>query len=46
MLDDRIASFDAELVSLARTDEAARRLASVPGIGTINATALISGSGG
>src|SRR4051794_5270126 len=30
IIDDRIASFDTELVSLARTDEAARRLASVP----------------
>lgn len=45
MLDDRIASFDAELVSLARTDEAARRLVSVPGIGTINATALVAAVG-
>jgi transposase len=45
MLDDRITSFDAELASLARTDEAARRLASVPGIGTINATALVAAVG-
>jgi transposase len=45
MLDDRIASFDAELVSQARTDEAARRLASVPGIGAINATALVAAVG-
>jgi len=36
---------DAELVSVARTDEAARRLASVPGIGTINATALVAAVG-
>ena len=45
MLDRRIANFDAELVSLARTDEAARRLASVPGIGTITATALVAAVG-
>jgi transposase len=44
-LDGRITSFDAELVSLARTDEAARRLATVPGIGTINATALVAAVG-
>jgi transposase len=44
-LDNRITSFDAELVSLARTDEAARRLASVPGIGSINATALVAAVG-
>ena len=44
-LDRRIANFDAELVSLARTDEAARRLASVPGIGTITATALVAAVG-
>jgi transposase len=44
-LDNRISSFDAELVSLARTDEAARRLASVPGIGSINATALVAAVG-
>lgn len=45
MLDRRITSFDTELVSLARTDEAARRLASVPGIGTITATALVAAVG-
>src|SRR5437764_2145120 len=45
MLDRRITSFDAELVSLARTDETARRLASVPGIGTVTATALVAAVG-
>jgi len=45
MLDGRIANFDAEFVSLARTDETARRLASVPGIGTINATARVAAVG-
>jgi transposase len=44
-LDHRITSFDAELVSLARTDDAARQLASVPGIGSINATALVAAVG-
>lgn len=44
-LDDRIAAFDAEFVSLARTDETTRRLVTVPGIGTINATALVAAVG-
>jgi transposase len=42
-LDRRIAVFDEEFASSARQDEAARRLATVPGIGPINATALWSG---
>jgi transposase len=53
-LDERIAAFDAEFVALARKDAAARRLLTIPGIGTINATALaaavgdarVSGAGG
>ena len=44
-LDGRIAVFDGEFVSQARTDEAARRLATVPGIGSINATALVAAVG-
>jgi transposase len=44
-LDDRIAAFDTEFVSRARADEAARRLATVPGIGSINATALVAAVG-
>ena len=44
-LDERIAAFDAEFIALARTDEAVRRLISVPGIGTINATALVAAVG-
>ncbi len=44
-LDDRIAAFDAEFVALARTDEMVHRLTSVPGIGTINATALVAAVG-
>jgi transposase len=44
-LDDRIAAFDAEFMALARADEAARRLMSVPGIGALNATALVAAVG-
>jgi transposase len=44
-LNERIAAFDAEFVSRARTDEAARRLTSIPGIGSINATALVAAVG-
>lgn len=44
-LDERIAGFDAEFVQMARTDEAARRLATIPGIGVINATALVAADG-
>src|SRR5689334_20634586 len=43
-LDERIEAFDA-VVRHARTDEAARRLATVPGIGSINATALVAAVG-
>jgi transposase len=44
-LDARIASFDAEFARMAREDEAARRLATIPGIGVINATALVAALG-
>ncbi len=44
-LDRRIAAYDEELASLARTDEAARRLTAIPGIGVINATALVAAVG-
>jgi len=44
-LDDRIAAFDDEFVALARAHEATRRLESVPGIGAINATALVAAVG-
>src|SRR6266851_7647522 len=44
-LDDRIAAFEVEFLSQARTDEAARRLTTVPGIGSINATALVAAVG-
>lgn len=40
VIDERIAAFDAEFMALARENEAARRLMTIPGIGTINATAL------
>ena len=44
-LDARIKAFDAEFVALARTDPAMRRLSTVPGIGPINATALVAAVG-
>ena len=44
-LDERIAAFDKEFVQMARKDETARRLATVPGIGSINATALVAAVG-
>jgi len=45
-LDARIGAFDTEFVRMARADEAARRLIGIPGIGTINATALVAAVGG
>jgi transposase len=44
-LDRRIAVFDDEFAASARQDEAARRVATVPGIGPINATALVAAVG-
>ena len=44
-LDQRIADFDAEFVQLARDDVAMRRLTKIPGIGTVNATALAAAVG-
>jgi transposase len=44
-LDHRIAAFDAEFVRMAREDDAARRLSTIPGIGVINATALVAAIG-
>lgn len=44
-LDERISAFDAEFMQMAREDEATRRLATIPGIGTINATALVAAVG-
>jgi len=44
-LDRRITAFDAEFVAAARSDETARRLATIPGIGVMNATALVAAVG-
>lgn len=44
-LDRRIAAFDAEFVAFAKQDEDARRLATIPGIGALNATALTAAIG-
>jgi len=44
-LDRRIAAFDAEFVAAARSDETTRRLSTIPGIGAINATALVAAVG-
>jgi transposase len=43
-LDRRIAAFDSEFAALARSDADARRLATIPGIGVLNATALLARS--
>jgi len=44
-LDRRIGVFDDEFAACARTDEAARRVATIPGIGPVNATALVAAIG-
>ena len=44
-LDERIAVFDGEFAAEAKRDEAARRLTSIPGIGALNATALVAAVG-
>ena len=44
-LDRRIASFDAEFAAMARADVRARRLTDIPGIGVLNATALVAAVG-
>ena len=44
-LDDRIKALDDEFAEMARTDPAARRLATIPGIGVMNATALVAAIG-
>src|SRR3954453_20039257 len=41
----RIGAFDDEFAAHARSDEAARRLATIPGIGVLNATALLAAIG-
>ncbi|MBW6525231.1 IS110 family transposase [Sphingomonas sp. RHCKR7] len=44
-LDRRIGAYNDELAALTREDDMARRLATIPGIGTINATALVAAVG-
>jgi transposase len=44
-LDRRIEAFDNEFAALAKTDAVARRLVSIPGIGVLNATALVAAIG-
>lgn len=44
-LDRRIAAFDAEFAAMAKADPRARRLTAVPGIGALNATALVAAVG-
>jgi transposase len=44
-LDRRIGAYDDELAALTRDDEMARRLATIPRIGMINATALLAAVG-
>jgi hypothetical protein len=44
-LDRRIEAFDDEFAALAKTDDIARRLVSIPGIGVLNATALTAAIG-
>lgn len=44
-LDARIEALDAELTASAKQDEACRRLCEIPGIGALNATALVAAVG-
>ena len=44
-LDRRVAALTAEFVARAREDGAARRLATIPGFGALNATALVAAVG-
>lgn len=44
-LDERIASLDAEFTEQARSDDRTRRLLTIPGIGALNATALVAAVG-
>jgi transposase len=44
-LDRRIEAFDDEFAARAKEDERARRLATIPGIGVMNATALVAAVG-
>jgi len=44
-LDRRISAFDSEFAAYARSDADARRLSTIPGIGVLNATALVAAVG-
>ena len=44
-LDRRIEALDDEFAAMARNDPAARRLATIPGVGVLNATALVAAIG-
>jgi transposase len=44
-LDTRIKAFDMEFAAVARTQASARRLLTIPGIGALNATALVAAIG-
>jgi transposase len=44
-LDTRITALDEEFAAMARNDPVARRLATIPGIGVLNATALVAAIG-
>lgn len=44
-LDKRIADFDQELIAMARSEQTCRRLCAIPGIGALNATALVAAIG-
>ena len=44
-LDARIAALDDEFAEMTRRDPAARRLATIPGVGVMNATALVAAVG-
>lgn len=45
MLDRRIGTYDEEFAEITRSDQQARRLSSIPGVGAINATALLAAVG-
>jgi len=44
-LDEKIETLNGEFVALARNDPATRRLTSIPGVGVLNATALVAAVG-
>lgn len=44
-LDERIADLDAEFTQAAQADERTRRLLTIPGVGALNATALVAAVG-